>query len=163
MKICTRCKIPKRGVAFTRKSGTPDGLDRSCRTCNNARNRDWSMANTLRKRETALRWYYRNKEHVRRVRQILKESDPVRFHAARLKVVYGMPIGEFQAREQAQGGVCAICRTRPKKGPLQVDHDHKSRAVRALLCPGCNTGLARFQESPDNLRAAIQYLERHQP
>jgi dihydroorotase-like cyclic amidohydrolase len=42
---------------------------------------------------------------------------------------------------------------------LAVDHDHKTGKVRALLCRNCNTGLGNFQDSPELLKTAIQYLE----
>lgn len=42
---------------------------------------------------------------------------------------------------------------------LSVDHCHKTNATRGLLCGACNTGLGLFNDSPELLRASIQYLE----
>jgi hypothetical protein len=57
-----------------------------------------------------------------------------------------------------QSHQCAIC---GKREQLHVDHDHTTNAVRALLCNGCNSGLACFRDNPVSLREAITYLEYH--
>lgn len=45
-----------------------------------------------------------------------------------------------------QGGVCAICRVRPKEGKyLFIDHDHFTDKVRGLLCHKCNTRLGAIE------------------
>jgi hypothetical protein len=70
---------------------------------------------------------------------------------------YGIS-GEDRARLLArQGGVCAICR-QPDR-PLVIDHCHVRNKVRGLLCNKCNLGLGMFDDDPDRLRAAIEYLE----
>ena len=59
---------------------------------------------------------------------------------------------------EAQGGLCAVCRTAPA---AHVDHDHGTGEVRELLCFNCNGGLDQFKDDPAVLRAAADYVERH--
>jgi hypothetical protein len=81
---------------------------------------------------------------------------------ARRALTYGLSKEELDVLLQ-QHGVCAICKRSNwgPKGP-QVDHDHATGAVREILCTNCNTGLGRFKDNPEALRAAAEYLERHQ-
>lgn len=62
-------------------------------------------------------------------------------HTKMVAKTYGLGPGEYAALLEAQGGRCAICRAKPKSKRLAVDHDHKSGAVRGLLCSGCNHDL----------------------
>ena len=62
---------------------------------------------------------------------------------ARLKR-YGLTPQDYMKRLKAQGGVCAICGNPPKTQRLSVDHDHKSKRVRGLLCFRCNRYLVGF-------------------
>jgi hypothetical protein len=71
---------------------------------------------------------------------------------------YGISADEADLMLEAQGGLCAICRTEPAQ---HVDHDHATGAVRALLCFNCNGGLGQFKDDPEVLRAAADYVERH--
>jgi hypothetical protein len=60
-----------------------------------------------------------------------------------------------------QGGGCAICGATPKSRRLNVDHDHKTGAVRGLLCHACNRFLLP-RWTPERLRVAANYVERNQ-
>lgn len=62
-------------------------------------------------------------------------------HAARIEKVYGLTPDAYRALLALQDGKCAICRARPKSKRLAVDHDHKTGAVRGLLCSRCNHDL----------------------
>lgn len=64
-----------------------------------------------------------------------------RSHAAMVAKTYGLEAGDYERLLEAQGGRCAICRARPKSKRLAVDHDHKTGAVRGLLCSRCNHDL----------------------
>lgn len=80
-------------------------------------------------------------------------------HAARLEKVYGIDAEQYDALLELQGGKCAICRARPKSKRLAVDHDHKSGAVRGLLCSRCNHELlGAGWDSIAVLSAAVAYL-----
>jgi hypothetical protein len=62
-------------------------------------------------------------------------------HAAMIAKVYGIDELAYKVLLELQGGKCAICRARPKSKRLAVDHDHKTGAVRGLLCSRCNHDL----------------------
>jgi len=59
-----------------------------------------------------------------------------------------------------QGGVCAVCSA---PDPKHVDHDHRTGAVRGILCFNYNGGLGQFRDRVPVLRSAIGYLERTTP
>jgi hypothetical protein len=67
--------------------------------------------------------------------------------------------------ENAKGG-CSICKTKlnpysaNKRERGHIDHDHKTDKARGVLCDLCNKGLGQFKDSVENLKAAIEYLER---
>jgi hypothetical protein len=70
---------------------------------------------------------------------------------------YGLSEDEF-ARLQAVGA-CPICE---RAGvPMEVDLNHETGKVRAILCSRCNSGLGLFCERPDLMLRAIAYLETH--
>ncbi|WP_408995768.1 endonuclease domain-containing protein [Streptomyces europaeiscabiei] len=60
---------------------------------------------------------------------------------------------------QQQGNCCAICGKQPQR--LNVDHDHKTGAVRELLCTNCNSLLGQCDDEISILQNAIAYIERH--
>jgi hypothetical protein len=62
----------------------------------------------------------------------------------------------------AQGGCCAICRAEAPggQGAWHVDHDHRSGAIRGLLCHACNLAIGLFMDDEQVLTAAVAYLDR---
>ena len=60
-----------------------------------------------------------------------------------------------------QGRVCAICKTDNPGNPKgwQLNHYHKTKIVRFILCTHCNRGLGGFKDNPDLLRVAANMLE----
>ncbi len=75
----------------------------------------------------------------------------------RLAQVYGLSPQDYDAMLAEQGGVCAICKTRPDK-PLFVDHCHATGKVRGLLCHPCNAALGFMRDDPRLTAAATEYL-----
>lgn len=75
------------------------------------------------------------------------------------KEKYGITLLDYDRMLIAQDGVCKICKRTPRKRRLAVDHNHKTKKIRGLLCYKCNFGLSWFYDNPVTLRAAAQYLE----
>jgi hypothetical protein len=73
---------------------------------------------------------------------------------------YGVDEVWFEAKLIEQRGCCAICQ-KEFSGRPHIDHCHASLVVRSLLCGQCNRGLGMFYDNPRALRAAADYLDKH--
>lgn len=81
-------------------------------------------------------------------------------HSAHVQKVYGISGAEYDELLKMQGHRCAICRQKPAKKRLAVDHDHKTGEVRGLLCATCNKGiLGSAHDSLEILQRAVGYME----
>lgn len=77
-----------------------------------------------------------------------------------LRQKFGITLDFFNKMLGKQGGLCAICHKEnsiPGRS-LAVDHCHKTRKVRGLLCFKCNRALGGFDDSIKLLSNAITYL-----
>ncbi|MEC3917354.1 endonuclease VII domain-containing protein [Nocardia sp. CDC160] len=116
-------------------------------------------------------------QRARRARQ-----GPAVARRANLWSKYRITVDQYDALRASQDFRCAICGVhesevdmshvggRPRKDgrelekmPLAVDHDHRTGAVRGLLCPRCNAGIGNFADDPSRLWAAVAYLEAFRP
>lgn len=85
-----------------------------------------------------------------------KNPDKVKAQKRRKRFrTYGITEEDFNDMWDAQGGRCAICGS---SDPANIDHCHTTGDVRGLLCHKCNFGIGQFNDNPDLLRAAIDYL-----
>lgn len=77
----------------------------------------------------------------------------------RLIKKYGITAQQYDALVLEQSGKCKICFRPPKKRRLCVDHDHRTKRVRGLLCYGCNYNLWYWDKNKSCLVRMVQYLE----
>jgi hypothetical protein len=68
---------------------------------------------------------------------------------------------DYNEKAAKQDYRCAICKKSQSEflRRLAVNHNHETGQNRDLLCENCNPGLGQFQDSPELLRAAADYLE----
>lgn len=80
----------------------------------------------------------------------------------RLLETYGITVEQWEAIWDDQGGCCAITGLPFKKlSDAQLDHDHRTGAVRGLLSARANERLLpAARDDPAALRRAAEYLER---
>jgi hypothetical protein len=91
-------------------------------------------------------------------RQATKSSPVKRAKAkdARLKLIFNTCSEEQEKVLALQNGVCYITGI---ESPLYLDHDHATGQLRGLLSFKVNKGLAMFDDNPEYLRRAADYLE----
>jgi hypothetical protein len=132
---CGDCGETKDEGLFSKASNRATGRQCRCKACNTIRVREWRRSMDPSRRSL-----------------MVKEGN--------LKKIYGLSLADYARMKEAQGGKCAICGSSDSRGrgDLHVDHCHATGSVRGLLCTSCNNGLGRFRDSPELLRAAIEYL-----
>ena len=161
MKRCTKCGAEKPLECFYREPGGRDGHRGDCIDCVKAyrqaryplireqaiaRTKEWQAANPERHRENQRR---------RRQRPEVKARE----REGHLRRKFGITSETYDAMLAAQGGRCAICRRKPTAGiSLHVDHEHRTKRVRGLLCFKCNNALGDFKDDQMLLLNAVDYL-----
>jgi len=82
------------------------------------------------------------------------------------KIRYGITIKDYNRMHSEQGGKCGICESKEtgvkRTDNFNVDHCHKSGAVRGLLCHNCNLALGKFNDDVKYIKAIINYLKKHE-
>jgi hypothetical protein len=83
-----------------------------------------------------------------------------------LKTKYSLPYSEYESMFNKQDGKCLSCQTEISikakengRDTACVDHCHKTKKVRGLLCNHCNRALGLVKEDIQTLRNLIKYLE----
>lgn len=141
-KKCTKCKIVKSIFCYYKKS---DRINRTqpCIDCS---------------RIKANKNYNFNKEKYSKNSLARYHKNPWR----QTKTRYGIEKEDYEKILQHQNNKCAVCNihiNEYKKTRFDIDHNHKSGAVRGLLCNSCNAGIGNFQDDETIIERTIVYLE----
>jgi len=98
------------------------------------------------------------KEHPERLKQ-WRRDNKVNLKKAKLKHRYGLPYEEWLMIWESQDGRCIICKKKFKTpSDACVDHNHKTKKIRGLLCRKCNFGISNFYDDPKLTARATEYL-----
>lgn len=107
------------------------------------------------------------KKHYDQERHRNKPISAKANHEHHIKYRYGIPAIEYHRKLEDQNHACSICKlpenviVNNKIIRLAVDHDHKTKAIRDLLCIRCNRVLGSVKDSPKLLKEMASYLNRH--
>jgi len=79
---------------------------------------------------------------------------------------YNLSANDYKLLYEKQNGVCAICGkpeiTKNNVGTirlLSIDHDHKTKKVRGLLCMSCNVFLGHLEKNVKYISEALVYIK----
>ena len=101
------------------------------------------------------------KEYKRKYRAINEDYRKQEFISnknRRLKKEYGISLQDYDRLCREQKNTCAICSQKKEGEMLIVDHNHKTKKFRGLLCSNCNKGLGFFKDNFELLEKARDYL-----
>ncbi len=151
----------------------PDGR-RECQICRKSYGAAYRKDNQERLREQAKSYGSKANAKARKARKAdrgdeIRRSDRERYHKNKkvilrrqygyhIKRTYGLIKEQYETLLESQNNKCKVCGEQ-KSYKLNVDHCHKTRRIRGLLCSKCNRGLGYFNDSLSKLRAAVEYLE----
>lgn len=133
------------------------GLERTdggkhCPTCHGKVTKKWNAMNREKNTRACKKWRDTHPEAYQQMQRRMS-----------LRKLYGMTVGDYDEKLKAQQGRCAICGADEPNGPgkknghFMVDHDHKTGAIRGLLCSNCNVLLGQASDDVSILEKAIQY------
>lgn len=190
-KACPRCQEVMASSYFNKDKTRSDGLTTYCKKCTKIRRDEYRNRDRERFNKMAAASSRRRRKEVYPLRPVVKTEklctncgevkgvddftrmpsasdglhswchDCARYIAfvRKLKRSYNLTYQDYETMINDQDGRCAICFKEPTR--FHVDHDHSTGKVRQLLCAQCNSGLGMFQDDPDVLLSAIEYLKKH--
>lgn len=130
---CNKCKKKKGIACFNKHKRYKDGYRRTCRNCEKKQAKE----------------YYK--------------KYPEKRYSAQLKYHFGITMKDYNNMLKQQNNCCAICgRNKTKfKKRLAVDHNHKTKYIRGLLCMFCNSRLLRYlKDHKGNAVGLVCYLQK---
>lgn len=154
-KSCSKCKQMKPVTDFHKHSILSDGLRSECKSCR----REYASHPDARAKQRAYR--IKNRDRKNALYAAVKDT-PQRKLATRktkLKTKYNLSLSEYDNLLKRQNGRCAICSVSSNGSVLVVDHCHKTRKVRGLLCAKCNTALGMFGDNLEGVLRVVCYLQ----
>jgi hypothetical protein len=141
--------------------GMRDGHRNECKACSLEQKHEKYLANPEPAKRRVQQWRVDNLARYADTQRRWTESGgkALSNRKSHLKRKFGLTPAEYEAKLADQGGGCALCGRTPRPGrQLDIDHDHKTGAVRGLICNTCNQGLGQFQDDPIRLAYAASYL-----
>lgn len=149
-KLCTSCNESMPLTSFHKSKSGKFGHVARCKSCISKFCKAYYEKNHIKKFkaiQSSRVWKLNNKNKRR--------NDHLLFR-------FGITEKQYSEMMIAQGLMCSICdlKQADSKSKFHVDHDHKTGAVRGILCRSCNHGLGNFKDDYFTLGRAIEYLHR---
>ena len=107
---------------------------------------------------------YRKENNEKRLEYLKKwaKENPEKRRAQKYRYRYKIDIDQYNTMLKKQGGSCKICKSKDTKRKntefFAVDHCHDTGKIRGLLCYNCNSGLGKFNDNPELIKKALDYL-----
>ena len=147
MKRCNKCKAIKEIGYFFKNRSNGDGFSHSCKECDLKRNREYRKNHLEKRKEMDRAYYIKNRERCLAYNKKWK-----------LRTRYKITEEEIEILLLQQNNKCAICLASFDLTEKEIDHNHKTGAIRGLLCHKCNSAIGYLKEDINIFINSILYL-----
>jgi len=138
-----------------------DNRTKRCKKCYDKWRLETKEERNLKLKIYQKQWYQENKPRL--LKEAVIRSKNLSFEKRKsyiIKSKYGINIEIFNKMLEKHNFKCKICgKEHSEEKPLHIDHCHKTKKIRGLLCNKCNTGLGFFQDNTNLMKKAIKYLK----
>ena len=113
------------------------------------------------------RWRGDNVEQIKKYQSGWRKNNVDKRLNYNLNRKFNINLIDYNNLMVKQNNVCAVCQN-PEVAKdhrtgltrkLSVDHNHKTKKIRGLLCNNCNTALGKIKDDPKLLMKMINYLD----
>ena len=155
-KLCPRCKKTLPLDKFYKSKQTANGYRSWCKKCIKISGEKHRKKNLKKNRKYQKNYYQNNREHKLKKEALRRKDNPDILKNTFLKSRYGITLEQYNKMCKAQNYKCLICK---KKKTLVVDHCHKTKKVRGLLCGTCNRRLGVIEKNIKLLKPMLEYIK----
>lgn len=170
--VMKQCYVCRRSLSFTlfwKNVAKKDGLADECAECGRRKNSNRYYKHRDRYLVEMKIAYQKRKKRVSEENKERRKKDPSFFKNGKLRSEFGISLNQYESISCIQKHKCAICGNKEtivdkrtgKTRALAVDHCHKTKRTRGLLCMACNQGIGNLKESPHIIQSALNYLQKH--
>lgn len=159
-KRCSKCEKELSIFSFYKRAGA-NSYHSACKLCEREMAKDWYERNKEKATAKVKKWREQNTEAVKRYRADNRQKN----HRQEISRKYGVDLEWFDKQIAKQSNSCFCCKRKfewtDKQNTPHVDHCHKSKKVRGILCNRCNTVLGLCFDNKELFKNLIGYLECH--
>lgn len=181
-KVCAKCKIKKNISEFYRKPSSSN-YKSQCRECQTKYSTEYRKKHPIKSKRKAKKFYYKNRKKLLLINKIWREEhkkeraaynkEYVRLNRKRIlkskrngacKKAYGITLRQKKEMILNQNNKCLSCGTdlrKLKSKNICIDHDHKSKQIRGILCHHCNVVLGLMKEDYDKILKLAKYCKKY--
>lgn len=127
-------------------------------------NKKYRQENKERLKKSHQIWRNKNREYCKEYNKKYREKNSEKRRDNHYKYKYGVTLEQYNQIFENQKGCCAICGKKEhvkcwgKLRPLAVDHNHKTKEIRGLLCCNCNRALGLLSDNIEFVGNMLKYL-----
>lgn len=191
LRRCSKCLVVQNESEFHRCNNRATKFQSQCKTCKKkkyletrievlARAKKFRQQHPKITKQRKQKYYQTHKVEIRAsqklycnkpsVKQAKRQADRIYrqrhrrklskyFREKHLLKAYNLTQAGYDKLYQQQQGKCAICSRWQLR--LDVDHNHTTNKIRALLCGECNRAIGLLQDSSKVCMNASRYLKKH--